>query len=75
MNTFIEKYAFRITVGAFLSVVLIIGGAVWQTAIAYSSIEVHEMRIQKLESVMESVATKTDIQVLKDDLKDYINKH
>lgn len=75
MNTFIEKYAFRITVGALIGLMLGVGGAVWQTAIAYSALETHEIRITKLENIMENVATKTDIQTLKDDLKDYINKH
>jgi len=74
MSALIEKHAVKITIGAFLALLITIGTAVWQTAIAYSSLSSHESRISKLEEMMKNVATKDDIQTLKQDIKDYINK-
>ena len=74
MTALIEKHVVKITIGAFIAVMFSIGGAVWQTAVAYSTQDNHENRICDLEEMFKNVATKSDILILKNDLKDYINK-
>ena len=74
MTALIERHVVKITIGAFIAVIITAGGAVWQIALAYSTQKNHETRITNLEKVMGSVATSDDIETLKNDLKDYINK-
>lgn len=71
---FSAKHVVKIQVGILLTVV---GSIVYwsMTAQAYfSKVDNHETRIATVEQKLDRVATKDDIQVLKTDLKDYINK-
>ena len=74
MSALIEKHVVKITIAAAITLMVTLGTAIWQTACAYYTLENHETRLETLEDTMRNVATKGDIQMLKIDLKDYINK-
>lgn len=74
MAEFINKQAFKIQVGTFI---LIIGFVIYWIFIgagfAYA-VSDHEKRLIRMETKMEQLVTKDDLNVMKIDLKDYIKK-
>lgn len=81
MAEFINKHTIKIQLG--MLAVIIVSIVAWSVkAGAYvekfenhtQELSSHQQRIENLERMFPTLATKADIEILKKDLKDYINK-
>jgi hypothetical protein len=70
----LDKYIVKIQVGVAIAFIVTIGVFVYGLAAHASVVESTEVRVTKIEDRLEILATKDDIQILKADLKDFINK-
>jgi len=74
MNDLINKHQIKIQVGTFLMVVGFLVYWIFNGAGIVYSVENNTRRLDKIEVKLETLTTKGDLQILKQDLKDFINK-